>query len=71
MRRTVTFVEHKFIYVGIPHCLMGVDPVLNAALHRVTTFYTQTFWYNAKSDACHRAAISLVKRGEKVTTMFF
>ena len=57
------------IYLVVPHGLC--DPVLEAVMEEVETFYAQTFWCNVDVFRCNQAALALAKRGENVDRCFF
>ena len=55
------------VYVGIHHKLLqGVDPVLEAALQRVSRIYEETFWSMPRAFDFMRACQAMAKRGLNV-----
>ena len=69
--KPVTFLKdrsaHHNIYLGIrSNVLLGVDPVLKAAVQRVQQVYSQTFWAIPQSFRFGQACQALAKRGKNI-----
>ena len=54
------------IYIGIPSCLLGVDPALEAATDRYQRLIEQTFWSCNEGFEFCQACEELARRGYNI-----